>query len=75
MIITDTFTPAFTTITVTFNGTTLVRDTDYTYDELTGEFATLPGALTVPAATFARAEDGSVTVTPGVSVLTVSGTV
>ena len=75
MIITDTFSPAFTTITATFNGTTLVRDTDYTYNELTGEFATLPGALTVPAATFARAEDGSVTVTPGVSVLTVSGTI
>lgn len=75
MIITDTFSPAFTTITATFNGATLVRDTDYTYNEVTGEFATLPGALTVPAATFARAEDGSVIVTPGVSVLTVSGTV
>ena len=75
MIITDTFSPAFTTISAAFNGTPLVRDTDYTYDELTGEFATLPGALVVPAATFARAEDGSVIVTPGVSVLTVSGTV
>ena len=75
MIITDTFSPAFTTISAAFNGTTLVRDTDYTYDELTGEFATLPGALTVPAAVFTRAEDGSVTVTPGVSVLTVTGTV
>ena len=75
MIITDTFTPAFTTIAVTFNGAPLVRDTDYTYNEVTGEFATLPGALTVPAATFARAEDGSVTVTPGVRVLTVAGTV
>lgn len=75
MIITDTFSPAFTTITVTFNGTPLVRGTDYTYDELTGEFATLPGALTVPAAIFTRAEDGGVTVTPGFSILTVSGTV
>ena len=75
MVITDIFTPAFTTVDVVFNGTTLVRDTDYTYNELTGEFATLPGALTVPAATFTRAEDGSVSVTPGVSVLTVTGTV
>ena len=74
-IITDTFDPALSDITVTFNGTALTEGTDYTYDEATGEFATLPGRITVPAAVFTQNADGTWTVEPGVSTLTVSGTV
>ena len=74
-IITDTFDPALSDITVTFNGTALTEGTDYTYDEATGAFATLPGRITVPAATFTQKADGTWTVEPGVSTLTVSGTV
>ena len=49
--------------------------TDYTYDETTGIFATLPGRITVPAATYTQAEDGTWVTTPGTAVLTVTGTV
>ena len=74
-VITDTFDPALSDITVTLDGTVLTEGVDYTYDEETGEFATLPGRITVPAATFIQNDDGTWTVQPGVSTLTVSGTV
>ena len=74
-VITDTFDPALSDITVTLNGVVLTAGTDYTYDEATGEFATLPGRITVPAAVFTQNDDGTWTVQPGVSTLTVSGTV
>ena len=74
-VITDTFDPALSDIAVTFNGTVLTAGVDYTYDETTGEFATLPGRITVPAATFTQNDDGTWTIQPGVSTLTVSGTV
>lgn len=75
MVISDTFSPALSDITVIFNGVTLVEGVGYTYDEATGLFATLPGALSVEAATFTQGEDGSYTTTPGISTLTVSGTI
>ncbi len=75
MTISDTFTPALNNITVVFNGQTLTENTDYTYNQDTGAFATLPGALSVPAATFTQGTDGNFTVNPGVSVLTVTGTI
>ena len=75
MLITDTFDPALADITVVFNGTTLTEGTDYAYDEATGAFTTLPGALTVGAASFVQNTDGSYTATPGISVLTVTGTI
>ena len=74
-VITDTFDPALSDITVTLNGVVLTAGTDYTYDEATGAFATLPGRITVPAAVFTQNDDGTWTVQPGVSTLTVSGTV
>ena len=46
-----------------------------TYDAATGTFATVAGKLTVPEAAFTQNVDGSWTVTPGQSVLTVTGTV
>ncbi len=76
VIVSDTFVPALSNITVTFNGAELTEGTDYTYNEATGEFATLPGVITIPAAIFSQdAETGVITTTPGTSVLTVTGTV
>lgn len=75
LTVTDTFQPVLTGITVTLNGTTLTEGTDYTYNETTGVFATVPGRITVPAATFAQGTDGVWVTTPGTATLTVSGTV
>ena len=75
-VITDTFDPILTDITVNLNGVTLVEGTGYTYDETTGEFATLPGVITVPAATFTQDPiTGEFTRTPGLATLTVTGTI
>ena len=73
--IVDTFDPALNITDVIFNADVWVEDTNYTYDQLSGEFATLAGQITVPAATFARSETGAIITTPGVSILTVRGTV
>lgn len=73
--LTYTFQPVLTGITVTLNGTTLTEGTDYTYNETTGVFATVPGRITVPAATFAQGTDGVWVTTPGTATLTVSGTI
>ena len=75
MTVSDTFDPALSGITVVFNGTTLTEGTGYSYDEATGAFTTLDGTLYVPAATFTQNADGSYTATPGIGVLTVTGTV
>ena len=74
-IITDTFDPTLSDLAVTFNGAAWTRNTQYTYNETTGEFATLPGRITVPAATFTQNPDGTWTVQPGISTLIVTGTV
>ena len=74
LIVSDTFTPPLADVTVTLNGVTLTEGTGYTYDPVTGEFTTLNGAVTVPAATFSTVpETGIVTVTPGVAVIVVKG--
>lgn len=72
----DTFQPILRGLTATLDGETLsIEKEDYTYDETTGVFATLPGRITVPAATYAQAEDGAWVTTPGTAVLTITGTV
>lgn len=74
--VTDTFTPQLSAISVTFNGTAWTEPTQYTYDAATGAFATVPGQITVPAATYTQDPTTGVwTGTPGVSVLTVTGTI
>ena len=75
IVITDTFDPILSSISVTFNGIAWAAGVNYTYDEATGQFATVAGEVTVPAATYAQNADGTWTVTPGVSTLTVVGTV
>ncbi len=74
VILTDTFNPILTGITVTSNGVVWTEGVEYTYDETTGVFTTLPGAITVDGASFIRNPvDGVITTTPGVNVITVSG--
>ena len=76
LTVTDTFDPILSDITVTFNDVALALGTGYTYDETTGQFATLPGQITIPAATYTQdPTTGEYTVTPGVGVLRVTGTV
>ena len=74
--VTDTFDPILTDLVVTLNGTTLTEGTDYTYNAATGQFATVPGVITVPAATFtADPVTGAYTADPGLASLTVTGTI
>lgn len=73
--ITDTFDPILTDLVVTYNGAVWTEGVDYTYDETTGAFATIPGRITVPAATFTQGTDGAYTRTPGLATLTVTGTI
>lgn len=75
IVITDTFDPILSDIVVTLNGTVLTEGTDYTYNEATGEFSTIRGRVTVPAATFTQNPDGTWTSEPGIVTLTITGTV
>ena len=75
-VITDTFDPILTDLVVTLNGAPLAEGTGYTYDEATGQFATVPGIITVPAATFTQNPlTGAYTAAPGLTTLTVTGTI
>ena len=75
-IITDVFNPILNNITVRVNDEVIEEGVGYTYNEETGEFATIGGALPVPEATFIRdPETGIITTTPGVTIVTVTGTI
>ena len=73
--VTDTFDPILTDLAVTFNGTALTEGTGYTYNAAMGQFATVPGVITVPAATYTQDATGAYTTTPGIATLTVTGTI
>lgn len=74
--VTDTFDPVLRNLTVTFNGTAWTAPTNYTYNETTGMFRTVPGAVTVPAATYTQnSETGEWGTSSGVSTLIVTGTI
>ena len=75
VVVSDDFDPILSDISVSFNGTAWTRAVQYSYDETTGAFATLPGQITVPAASYTRNADGTWTVEPGTATLTVSGTI
>jgi len=75
-VMTDTFSPVLSNLAVTVNGETWTEPADYTYDGTTGAFSSVAGVITVPAATFAQDPATGVWVTtPGVSILTITGTV
>ncbi len=74
VFITDTFSPVLQNITVVYNDEVLTLNTEYTYED--GVFSTVPGIINVPAATYERDEEtGSIIINPGVSILTVTGTI
>lgn len=75
--ITDVFEPRLNITSVTLDGNVLTEDAgDYTYDADTGTFTTTAGRITVPEGTYTQNEQtGAVTITPGTSTLTVTGTI
>ncbi len=75
LVLTDVFNPILRDLTVTLNGTALTEGTQYAYNQATGAFDTTVGVLTVPAATYTRAENRTFVVTPGTAVLTIQGTI
>ena len=76
VVLSDTFDPVLTDITVKMDGAALTPATDYTYDSATGEFSTVAGVITVPAATFTQnPATGEVLTVPGTVTLTVAGTI
>lgn len=75
-VVTDTFDPILSGLSVTFNGTSWNAPTNYTYNETTGVFTTVAGQITVPAATYTQDSTTGTWITePGVSVLTITGTI
>ncbi len=76
LVISDAFDPILNITGVNLDGTALAPTTDYTYDTATGNFATVAGVVTVPAATYVQnTTTGAYSVTPGATVLTVTGTI
>lgn len=76
VVITDLFDPVLSDIVVTYNGETWTSPANYTYNESTGLFATVPGNITVAAATFSQdIATGQWITEPGVATVTVTGTV
>lgn len=74
VIFSDTFTPVLSNLTATYNDAPWTDGTNYSYDETTGEFESLAGQITVPAATFTQdTTTRAWTVQPGVSVIKISG--
>ncbi len=74
--VSDLFEPILTALSVSFNGVPWTEGVEYTYDEATGQFTTLPGAISVPAATYVQDPvTGEYTITPGMSTLVITGTI
>ncbi|MBQ7726016.1 MAG: hypothetical protein IJT66_02610 [Clostridia bacterium] len=73
LVLNDAFNPVLSGLTVTYNGTVWESPANYTYDTVTGEFSTVAGQITVPAATVSQNDDGIYVLTPGVSTLVVTG--
>lgn len=76
LVVTDTFDPILENISVTYNGAAWTDGNEYNYNETTGLFTTVPGNITVPAATYTQDPNtGEWNVTPGIATVTVTGTV
>lgn len=77
LTVTDTFDPVLQSpLTVTVNGDTVTQSGNYTYNSSTGEFATVAGVITVPAASYSQdATTGVWSITPGTTVITVTGNI
>ena len=76
IVVADTFNPVLTDLVVTFNGSAWATPANYSYNPVTGVFSTVAGQITVPAATYTQDPATGIWITePGVSVLTVTGTI
>ena len=75
VVLSDTFNPRLDPVSVTVDGVLWTEGVNYTYDEITGVFATLAGQITVPAATYTQNQDGTWTVIPGTATVVITGTV
>ena len=76
LVVSDTFEPTLDPITVTYNGALWTAGVEYNYDPITGVFSTVPGNITVPAATYMQDPvTGEWNLIPGESTLTVIGNV
>lgn len=77
VVVEDVFDPVLSNLTVTINGVSRTGDaTAYTYNAATGVFATLPGVVTVPAATYTQdPTTGAYTITPGETQIVITGTI
>ena len=76
LVVRDVFDPVLEGLSVTLDGAAWASGVNYTYNQTTGEFATVAGQITVPAATYVQDPlTGLWSVQPGVAVLTVTGTV
>ena len=74
VVVSDTFDPILDITSVTFNGVAWSDPANYTYDDDSGLFTTVAGQITVPAATYVQdAETGEWRITPGVSVIEITG--
>ena len=73
--VSDLFSPILHDITVSLDGAYRTTPAHYTYCETTGQFNTVPGQITVPAATYTQnTTTGVWSMTPGSVTLLVSGT-
>ena len=74
--ITDTFDPILAALAVTFEGAAWTEGVQYSYNETTGLFTTVPGQILVPAATYTQDPvTGMFSVIPGIATLIVTGTI
>lgn len=75
-VISDVFDPILNITEVTLDGEVLTRPDDYTYNETTGEFATVAGKITIPAAAIAQNPNTGIwSRDPGTVVLKITGTI
>ncbi len=75
VILADRFDPVLSDMSVRMNGVPWAAGTNYSYDRRNGQFRTLPGQITVPAARYAQSQNGSWIVTPGETELTITGNI
>lgn len=75
VVLEDRFQPILFGLQAARDGVPWTLGTEYAYDEASGLFISLPGAITVPAAEYARGADGAWTVAPGRTVITVTGNI
>ena len=74
--VTDIFDPVLQNISVAYNGAAWVAGTEYTYNAVTGEFASVPGVINIPAATYSQDPVSGVwSIDPGQAVVTVTGNI